>query len=105
MVESRFNYVKTFENFETILPSCYFVVRLDGSGFTKFCEKYKFDKPNDDRGLQLMAAATVAVMADVPDIFFGFTESDEVSFIFKRDFEFFKRRREKIVSSSLITST
>lgn len=36
MANSRFEYVKSFELDDTLLPGCWIVVRLDGRGFTKW---------------------------------------------------------------------
>ena len=54
MACSRYEYVKQYEQSDVLLPSCWIVVRLDGRGFTRFCEAHAFDKPNDLRGLHLM---------------------------------------------------
>lgn len=50
MANSRFDYVRNFENDDTILPNCWIVVRIDGKAFHKFTQKHDFDKPNDDNG-------------------------------------------------------
>jgi len=44
------------------LPSCFIVVRIDGRGFTKFCESLGLEKPNDLRGIKLMNKAAKEVM-------------------------------------------
>jgi len=38
MANSKFGYVKKFEHSNSMLPSTFMVVRLDGRGFTKFCD-------------------------------------------------------------------
>jgi tRNA(His) guanylyltransferase len=35
MANSRFEYVKSFELGDSLLPGCWIVIRLDGRGFTK----------------------------------------------------------------------
>lgn len=50
MANSRFDYVRTFESDDAILPNCWIVVRIDGKAFHKFTQKHDFDKPNDDNG-------------------------------------------------------
>ena len=137
MANSKHEYVKTFEQATTLLPSTYIVVRIDGRGFHKcfpppctpssfknlqyssakknsprFSAKYDFEKPNDRRALDLMNAAALAVMKEVPDIMFAYGISDEfrrvlgkhflghkaeranvsVSFIFDRSCRLFDRR-------------
>lgn len=39
--------------------------------------KYDLDKPNDRRALELMNAAAIALMKEVPDILLGYGISDE----------------------------
>jgi len=36
MANSRFEYVKGFEQDDALLPGCWIVVRLDGRSFTRF---------------------------------------------------------------------
>lgn len=55
MANSRFQYVKKFELSDVLLPDTYLVTRLDGHRFTKFTAEHGFTKPNDERGLLLMA--------------------------------------------------
>lgn len=50
MANSRFDYVRNFEQDDTILPNCWIVVRIDGKAFHKFTQKHDFIKPNDDNG-------------------------------------------------------
>ena len=54
MANSRFEYVKSYEQQFKALPETYVVIRIDGRGFTKFCEAHNFEKPNDDRALGLI---------------------------------------------------
>ena len=75
------------------------MVRIDGKGFTKFTRAHGFAKPNDTAGLQLMDAAACGVMREFPyDIVLGFGQSDEFSFVFRRDTVVYKRRMSKILS-------
>lgn len=78
------------------------MVRVDGKGFTKFCEKHKFHKPNDIRCIQLMSAAAEFVIEKFQDVFLAYGQSDEYSFALKATSELFNRRSEKI--STCITS-
>lgn len=36
MANSKFEYVRDFEQDDRLLPGCWIVVRLDGKGFTKY---------------------------------------------------------------------
>ena len=49
MAGSRFEYVRTFERDETLLPDCWIVLRVDGRGFKRFCDEHGFAKPTDAR--------------------------------------------------------
>jgi tRNA(His) guanylyltransferase len=78
-----------------LLANTWIVVRIDGRAFTKYgtnvlvlisrpilichrmCAKYRFEKPNDRRALDLMNAAAKAVVADLPDIIISYGISDE----------------------------
>ncbi|EFN59318.1 hypothetical protein CHLNCDRAFT_19326 [Chlorella variabilis] len=60
MACSKYEYVKQYEADDRLLPGCWIVVRLDGKGFTKFCDLHGFEKPNDERALRLMDEAAKA---------------------------------------------
>lgn len=94
MANSQYEYVKNFEQHATLLPSTYIVVRIDGRGFHRFVmtatigempmpyiirlsAKYKLQKPNDQRALELMNAAASNVMKELPDITIAYGVSDE----------------------------
>jgi tRNA(His) guanylyltransferase len=74
------------------------VIRIDGKGFTKFCEAHAFRKPNDERALQLMDACATAVMKEFGDIRIAYGASDEYSFVFSRSTTLYRRRSFKLVS-------
>ena len=63
-----------------------------GNSVFRFAEKYGFEKPNDNRALQLMTCAAKTVMQSFPDIVLAYGESDEYSFIFRRQTKIFERR-------------
>ncbi|CAF9920167.1 MAG: hypothetical protein GOMPHAMPRED_001997 [Gomphillus americanus] len=75
MANSKYEYVKSFEQNTTLLKQTWIVVRIDGRAF----HRYDFQKPNDARGLGLMNAAATAVMREIPDVCFGYGISDEYS--------------------------
>ena len=54
MAKSKYEYVKAFEQDDSLLPECWIVVRIDGRGFHKFADAHRYTKPNDKRGLDLM---------------------------------------------------
>ncbi|CAG9460533.1 unnamed protein product [Pedinophyceae sp. YPF-701] len=100
MANTKFEYVKTFEaaTDAPLLPGCWIVVRIDGRGFTKFCEKHDFEKPSDHRALGLMNDAACAVMEEFGDIRLAYGESDEYSFVLHKDTKLYGRRASKITS-------
>eukprot|EP00892_Ulva_mutabilis_P001933 jgi/Ulvmu1/11740/UM008_0153.1 len=98
MANSKYEYVKNFEQDTVLLPDCWIVVRVDGKGFTKFCDAHGFQKPNDARALRLMDGCAVAVMQELGDIVLAFGESDEYSFVFRKQTTLYKRRSFKLVS-------
>ncbi|XP_058811013.1 probable tRNA(His) guanylyltransferase [Topomyia yanbarensis] len=106
MANSRFEYVKSYESSDTLLKNCWIVVRIDGKGFHKFCNVHGFTKPNDERGLNLMNLAAIAVMQEFNEITFSYGQSDEYSFIFRRSTAVYERRKDKLISyvGSLFTS-
>lgn len=106
MSNSRFEYVKTFEKNDKLLPECYLIVRVDGRGFKLFCEKYEFQKPNDIKALSLMNEAAKSVSKEFSDIIMAYGDSDEYSFLLKQETQIFERKKMKIVSNivSLFTS-
>ncbi|XP_055610199.1 probable tRNA(His) guanylyltransferase [Uranotaenia lowii] len=106
MANSRFEYVKSFEQPDKLLPNCWIVIRVDGKGFHKFCNVHAFEKPNDELGLNLMNLAAVAVMQEFNEIILAYGQSDEYSFVFRRDASVYERRKDKLISylCSLFTS-
>jgi tRNA(His) guanylyltransferase len=96
MAKSKFEYVKAFEQSDSLLPGCWIVVRIDGKAFTKFCEAHAFEKPNDEAALQLMDAAALEVVTAFPEIRIAYGESDEYSFVFGKDCQLYSRRASKL---------
>ncbi|KAG5948591.1 transcriptional activator [Claviceps sorghi] len=105
MANSRFEYVRNFEQTDSLLPNTWIVVRIDGRAFTKMCAKYGFEKPNDRRALNLMNAAAKAVVTDLPESVIAYGVSDEYSFVFHKSCNLFERRASKLVSTVVSTFT
>ncbi|KAJ5901747.1 tRNA(His) guanylyltransferase [Penicillium taxi] len=105
MANSRFEYVKDFEQPDVLLPNTWIVIRIDGRGFHKLSDHYAFKKPNDRRALDLMNAAAVAVMKDLPDLCIAYGVSDEYSFVFHPTCQLFERRSAKLVTTIVSTFT
>lgn len=77
MANSKYEYVKKFEQDDQLLPGTWIVVRIDGRGFHRFSNKHGFEKPNDLRAIKLMNKAAEGVLRDVQDIELGYGVSDE----------------------------
>lgn len=107
MANSRYEYVKNYELDDRILPNCWIVVRLDGKGFHKFSKVHEFERPNDLRALNLMNHAAIKVMEEFRDIILGYGQSDEYSFIFRKETDVYNRRSSKLLTYivSLFTSS
>nr|XP_023015557.1 probable tRNA(His) guanylyltransferase [Leptinotarsa decemlineata] len=106
MANSKFEYVKNFEQDEKILPNCWIIVRVDGKSFHKFSTKHNFEKPNDSRALRLMNRAAATVMQEYKDISISYGNSDEYSFVIRKDTSLYNRRKSKLMTyiNSLFTS-
>lgn len=107
MAKSKFEYVKEFETDEKLLPNTWVVVRIDGKGFHKFSNVHNFKKPNDEGALQLMNNAAICVMQEFRDCVLSFGQSDEYSFVFRKDALLYNRRTVKVLTyvNSLFTSS
>lgn len=72
---------------------------------TRLSKKYNFEKPNDRRALDLMNAAAMAVMKELPELVLAYGVSDEFSFVFHKDTSLFGRRASKLSSTIVSTFT
>ncbi|KAF2758673.1 histidine tRNA 5'-guanylyltransferase [Pseudovirgaria hyperparasitica] len=105
MANSKYEYVRLFEQPDALLPNTWIVVRIDGRGFHKFSKKYDFEKPNDRRAVDLMNAAARGVMQELHDLVLAYGVSDEFSFVFHPSTTLFERRESKLVSTIVSTFT
>ncbi|GBE59733.1 tRNA guanylyltransferase [Babesia ovata] len=77
MANTRFAYVKQFEQETVLMPDCWPLIRVDGRGFTGFSKVHGFRKPNEPLALGVMNAAAAHVMAQFDDIVLAYGHSDE----------------------------
>ncbi|KAJ3329972.1 tRNA-histidine guanylyltransferase 1-like [Blyttiomyces sp. JEL0837] len=75
------------------------LVRIDGHNFHRFTTEHQFAKPNDQRGLDLANFAAKSVMEEMKDIFIAYGQSDEYSFVLRKDSQLYKRREAKIMTN------
>lgn len=95
----RYEYTRSFENPQTLLPQTYIIIRLDGRSFHKLSTKYTFSKPNDPRALNLMNTSAIYVLQQLPDILLAYGQSDEMSFVLGPQCQLYERRSDKLVST------
>ena len=88
---------------QRVLDGAWFAVRLDGRSFSKLTEK-NFIKPFDLRFSELMAETTQELVREF-DALYGYTESDEISLIFRPEWRMFDRCHEKIISLMAASAT
>ena len=69
------------------------------SAFHKFSEKHGFEKPNDKRALDLMTQSAKVVMKEIHDVVLAYGQSDEYSFVLKRNSDLYSRRSAKITTN------
>ena len=83
---------------QCVVPGMYLVARLDGRSFTKLTkETCKFEAPFDERFRDLMVDTLKYLMENSGfQIVYGFTESDEMSLLFRLDDNTFNRKVRKI---------
>lgn len=107
MAKSKFEYVRTFESEDYLIPNCWIVVRIDGKSFHKFSKKHDFAKPNDPRALGLMNKAASVVLEEYKDVLIAYGQSDEYSFVLRKDTLLYNRRKTKIMTyiNSLFSSS
>jgi len=74
------------------------VIRVDGKGFTRFCEANNIEKPNDLNLLNIMNSSARMTCVNFKDIVLSYGQSDEYSFVIHPKSTFFNRRSQKILS-------
>lgn len=95
--EKRLRALEYFHSLR-LLPGAWVVVRVDGRGFSRFTETH-FEKPFDLAFHTLMVQTARALLEELQGIY-AYTESDEISVLFRPDWNLFDREVEKIVSVS-----
>jgi tRNA(His) 5'-end guanylyltransferase len=88
-----------------MLPGAWAVLRVDGRGFSRFTEA-RFEKPFDPAFHQLMVRTATALLEDFQGVY-AYTQSDEISVLFRPGWSLFDREVEKVVSvaSGLASAT
>jgi len=95
--ESQMRDLECFHSLRFV-PGAWLILRLDGRGFSRFTES-RFEKPFDPRFHDAMVQTAQAVLEDLQGVY-AYTESDEISVLFSREWALFDRELEKAVSIS-----
>jgi len=95
--ESRMRALEYHHNVR-LLPGTWPIIRVDGHGFSRFTERH-FEKPFDAKFRDLMVKTAQALLNHMHGIY-AYTESDEISILFPRNWDLFDRELEKAVSIS-----
>jgi len=64
----------------------------------RFAEEHRLQKPNDERCLRLMEHSARKVLESFDDCFLAYGQSDEFSFVLRKQTNIFNRRKSKILS-------
>lgn len=99
MANSRYEYVKSFERENILLPQSHIIIRVDGRGFHKFSDHYEFEKPNDEKALLVINESAKQMIITMPDIIMAYGDSDEYSFLLRKDCDLFERREFKLITT------
>ena len=82
-----------------VLPAVFIIVRLDGRGFTRQTKDvWKLDAPFDVRFRDIMLETTERLFDCGFSAVYGYTQSDEISLLLRRDDATFGRKTRKLVS-------
>jgi tRNA(His) 5'-end guanylyltransferase len=84
---------------QSVLPGIFMVARIDGRSFTRLTrEVCRFESPYDERFRDLMVETVRHLMQCGFRVVYGYTQSDEISILFHRDEDSFKRKLRKYFS-------
>ncbi len=81
-----------------LLRGAWCVLRVDGRGFSRFTES-RYEKPFDAKLHEQMVRTASALLEELQGLY-AYTESDEVSVLFRPEWTLFDREVEKLVSIS-----
>jgi tRNA(His) 5'-end guanylyltransferase len=82
-----------------VLPGIFMVVRLDGRGFSRRTKEiWKLEAPFDVRFRDIMLATTEHLLDCGFSAVYGYTQSDEISLLLRRDDASFGRKTRKLLS-------
>lgn len=82
-----------------VLPGIFMVARIDGRSFSHLTRvEHGFEAPYDERFRDCMLAAMKHAMTCGFTVVYGYTQSDEISLLLRRDESLFGRKLRKLLS-------
>ncbi|MBI5538404.1 MAG: guanylyltransferase [Deltaproteobacteria bacterium] len=82
-----------------VLPGVHMVARIDGRSFSQLTRvTHAFEAPYDSRFRDHMVATLEHLMDCGFSVLYGYTQSDEISLLFRRDEDLFGRKLRKLLS-------
>ena len=82
-----------------VIPGMHMVARIDGRSFSQLTRAtHKFDAPYDPRFRDHMVATLQHLMDCGFSVLYGYTQSDELSLLLRRDEDLFGRKLRKLLS-------
>lgn len=82
-----------------VLPGMHMVARIDGRSFSQLTRNPAFQAPYDERFRDAMIATLVHLVGGCGfSVLYGYTQSDELSLLFRRDESLFGRKLRKFLS-------
>jgi tRNA(His) 5'-end guanylyltransferase len=94
-LEDRMRAMECFHSLR-LMDGVFPIIRVDGRSFSRLTEA-KFEKPFDARFHEAMLLTAEALLKETRAIY-AYTESDEISLVCPKEWDFFDRELEKIVS-------
>ncbi len=95
--EQRMRALEYFHSLR-VLPGAWVVLRVDGRSFSRFTEAH-YEKPFDPAFHALMLQTARTLLEELQGVY-AYTESDEISILFRPEWKLFDREVEKLVSIS-----
>lgn len=79
-----------------VMPGLYMIARLDGRGFHKLTEEMNSKRPFCSDFSKYMVETMYSLIEESGfEVSYGYTQSDEISLLFKKDTEIFNRKERK----------
>ena len=106
MAQSKFEYVKSFEEEGQLDPRHWIVIGLKVKNHEELYRVHNLNRPSDHSLTRLMEASVEVVMQDFKEIIFCYSFSQEFNFVFSKNTTMYRRRGPKLLTNvcSLMSS-